>query len=155
MPRRTHRPALPEWQRDRPFQSQQDQIQFLAQPGPAAPSAQSSGLPLHILSRLRPFLSDQRRLRPPIAVPSAADIAALDSNIQAVAQLRIQRRTDIGYVRVIHKPRTQPPPEPLPEVDVATIETELKMRIRDLRLEALWLGGALEDDEYFALRQAA
>jgi len=154
MPRRTHRPTLPEWQGSRPFQSQQDQIQSAAPQRPAAPSTQTSQLPRHILARVLPFFSAQSRLRPPIAVASAADIGALDSNIQAVAQLRIQRRTDISpYIRIVAK--RPPKSSPVPVIDIATAERELAIRIRDLRLEALWLSGAIEDDEYFALRQAA
>jgi hypothetical protein len=74
-----------------------------------------------------------------------ADIGALDSNYVGFGALKITRRTDITFIRKRHK---EPAPDSLPEL----AQMNLLIRIRDMRLEALWLSGAITDDEYFALR---
>jgi len=118
------------------------------------PMAQTSSLPFWLLARSRPFFSAQNRLRANIAIQSFVDIGALDSNIQAVGQIRIARRTDIGWVVIRHR---KPPQEFAPPVEVAARPTDADLvgEIRAMRLEALWLSGAITDDEYFALHQAA
>jgi len=82
---------------------------------------------------------------------SAADVAALDSNIQGSGVLKIIRRTDITYIRVRHKPQ---PPEQIP-VAAKPAVIDLAGEVRDFRLLALLASGVITQDEYIALQLAA
>lgn len=90
-----------------------------------------------------------------VVLPEAVDIAALDSGIAANAILRQTRRTDVKLGPQTLRIHPAKRPQPVPEIDHATERQLAVARIRDMRLEALWLSGAIDDDEYFALRLAA
>ena len=84
-----------------------------------------------------------------------ADVAALDSAVTANGIERTTRRTDVKLGPQTLRIHPFKPIEPLPRVDHAVERLLAIAHMREMRLEALWLGGAITDEEYFALRQAA
>lgn len=121
------------------------------------PTAQSAAPPLAIWRRQQPFQSKQNRLSlqpasATVLVPLSADVGALDSGVAGAGLSQTRRRTDTKIIRLYRHKK----PEQLAAVAAAEPAAEdLVAQLRDMRLEALWLSGAIDDDEYFALRQAA
>jgi hypothetical protein len=120
------------------------------------PAAQTATPPLAIWRRQQPFQSKQNRLSlqpaATVLIPLSADVGALDSAVAGAGLSQTRRRTDTKIIRLHwHKK-----PEQLAAVAAAKpVAADLVAQLRDMRLEALWLSGAITDDEYFALRQAA
>lgn len=145
-----------DWIRSRAYLSPQNENTWNASVLPPAPmpAAQSPALPLAAWRKLQPFQSRQNRLPvvaagPTTLVPLSADVGALDSGVAGAGLSQTRRRTDTKIIRLAsHK-------KPKPAESASVEKPDLVGEIRDMRLEALWLSGAITDDEYFALRQAA
>lgn len=87
---------------------------------------------------------------------ASADVAALDSAISANGILRQTRRTDVKLgpqTLRIHRLKL-PKPVEVSDVEQADTRRLAIAEMRDMRLEALWMAGAITDDEYIALRAA-